>query len=94
MQVPSLILMSSKSEKAGRDMTLSEFKNIWWLEYIHRQWGRSLGAVFMVPLLGFMAAGCFGAPMLLRLGVLTALIGGQVTISFRLWNQFQFFVTT
>ncbi|KAM7308539.1 cytochrome c oxidase assembly protein COX15 homolog isoform X1 [Ixodes scapularis] len=27
-------------------MTLSEFKRIWYIEYLHRMWGRTIGAVF------------------------------------------------
>jgi heme a synthase len=30
-------------------MTLSEFQSIFWLEYIHRLWGRLLGLVLLIP---------------------------------------------
>ena len=30
-------------------MTLSEFKSIYWLEYIHRLWGRLIGLAFALP---------------------------------------------
>lgn len=34
-------------------MTLEEFKGIFWWEYIHRLWGRLIGLVFIVPFLFF-----------------------------------------
>ncbi|MEQ8666258.1 MAG: COX15/CtaA family protein [Rhodospirillales bacterium] len=34
-------------------MTLDEFKGIFWLEYIHRLWGRLIGLVFAVPFVWF-----------------------------------------
>ena len=33
------------------DMTLSEFKEIFWWEYVHRLWGRLIGVVFALPLI-------------------------------------------
>ena len=39
-------------ENAG--MTLSDFKNIFWWEYIHRLWGRLIGAVYGLPFLWFL----------------------------------------
>lgn len=30
-------------------MTIEEFKKIWWMEYIHRMMGRTVGAVFLIP---------------------------------------------
>lgn len=37
-------------------MTLEEFKSIYFWEWFHRMWGRSLGVMFALPLAGFMAA--------------------------------------
>jgi cytochrome c oxidase assembly protein subunit 15 len=34
-------------------MTLEEFKGIFWWEYIHRLWGRLIGLVFIIPFLFF-----------------------------------------
>lgn len=42
-------------ENAG--MTLAEFKTIFWWEYVHRLWGRLIGAVFLVPFLWFLLRG-------------------------------------
>ncbi len=38
-------------------MTVGDFKAIFWLEYIHRLWGRLIGVVFLVPFLWFLARG-------------------------------------
>ncbi len=38
-------------------MGLAGFKVLFWPEYIHRMWGRSMGVVLMVPLLIFWATG-------------------------------------
>ncbi len=34
-------------------MDLNGFKSIFWLEFIHRLWGRFIGVIFLVPLLFF-----------------------------------------
>jgi len=39
----------------NRGMTLAEFKTIFWFEYAHRLLGRLIGAVFLIPLLYFIA---------------------------------------
>lgn len=39
----------------NKEMTLAEFKWIWWMEYIHRMWGRCIGAVYFVPAVIFLA---------------------------------------
>jgi cytochrome c oxidase assembly protein subunit 15 len=33
----------------NKTMTVDEFKNIFWWEYIHRLWGRLIGIVFIIP---------------------------------------------
>jgi len=38
-------------------MTLEGFKSIFWLEFIHRVWGRLIGVVFFVPFLVFLIRG-------------------------------------
>ncbi len=35
--------------KVNLGMTLSEFQSIFWLEYIHRLWGRLLGVILLIP---------------------------------------------
>ena len=36
-------------------ITLNEFKFIWYMEYGHRMWGRSIGAFFYIPAIAFWA---------------------------------------
>jgi cytochrome c oxidase assembly protein subunit 15 len=42
-------------QKVNHGMTLTEFQGIYWLEYIHRLWGRLLGFAFLVPFMFFLA---------------------------------------
>ena len=41
----------------NRGFGLAGFKQIFWLEWIHRLWGRLIGAAFLVPLIWFWASG-------------------------------------
>lgn len=41
-------------ELVNRDMTLSSFKKIFFWEYFHRLWARSMGSIFLLPLLFFL----------------------------------------
>jgi cytochrome c oxidase assembly protein subunit 15 len=36
------------------DMDLAGFKSIFWLEFIHRVWGRTIGIIFFVPFMFFL----------------------------------------
>jgi cytochrome c oxidase assembly protein subunit 15 len=38
----------------NRGMSLAEFREIFWWEWIHRFWGRLIGLVFLLPLLWFL----------------------------------------
>jgi cytochrome c oxidase assembly protein subunit 15 len=58
-------------------MTVDDFKQIFWLEYIHRLWGRTIGVVFLVPFLWFLFKGAVDKPLAGRLGVLFVLGGLQ-----------------
>jgi len=44
-------------QKINHAMTLAEFKPIFWMEYVHRLWGRLIGVVFLVPFLVLAARG-------------------------------------
>jgi cytochrome c oxidase assembly protein subunit 15 len=60
------------------DMTLAEFKWIFFWEYLHRLWGRLIGVVFALPFLWFLLRGRIPrrlAPRLLGLFVLGGLQG-------------------
>ncbi len=41
-------------EKVNKDMNLTAFKHIYFWEFIHRLWARSMGFVFIFPLLYFL----------------------------------------
>jgi len=40
---------SPEFQKINLGITLSEFKSLFWLEYIHRLWGRLLGVILLIP---------------------------------------------
>ena len=40
---------SPEFQKLNYGMTLGEFQSIFWLEYIHRLWGRLIGIVLLIP---------------------------------------------
>ncbi|XP_076166028.1 heme A synthase COX15 isoform X2 [Ptiloglossa arizonensis] len=61
----------------NQNMTLKEFKHIWWMEYLHRMWGRLIGAVFIVPATYFWAKGMLRPGMKIRVAILGSLIGLQ-----------------
>lgn len=58
-------------------MTLEEFKRIWWMEYIHRMWGRLIGLTFILPATYFWTRGMFKPGMKVRVLALGGLIGLQ-----------------
>ncbi|KAF9888700.1 Cytochrome c oxidase assembly protein cox15 [Aspergillus nanangensis] len=59
------------------NMTLSEFKSIYYMEWIHRFWGRFVGLSFVLPAVFFVATKKVSKPMALRLGGIAGLIGFQ-----------------
>lgn len=58
-------------------MTLGEFKGIFWLEYVHRLWGRLIGVAVAVPLVWFALRGAIGRRLGLRMAGLFVLGGLQ-----------------
>ncbi|MGH8490938.1 MAG: COX15/CtaA family protein [Gammaproteobacteria bacterium] len=64
-------------QKLNRDMTLGEFKAIYWLEYLHRLWGRLIGIAFLVPCLYFALRRRIGRTLIPKLAMLFALGGLQ-----------------
>lgn len=65
-------------QKINAGMTLGEFKSIFWLEFVHRLWGRAIGVAFLVPLLYFLLRRRIGwslAPKLVAIFVLGGLQG-------------------
>jgi cytochrome c oxidase assembly protein subunit 15 len=65
-------------QKLNSTMTLEGFKEIFWLEFIHRLWGRAIGLVFLIPLVYFIGSGRISArlvPKLIGIFVLGGLQG-------------------
>ncbi|MBT5494437.1 MAG: heme A synthase [Alphaproteobacteria bacterium] len=62
-------------ENAG--MSLSEFKTIFWWEFIHRLWGRLIGVAFGVPLIWYWWRGYIPRRLQLHLIALFVLGGAQ-----------------
>ncbi len=53
-RVFDLYRQTSEYQLANTGMSLTEFKTIFWWEYIHRLWGRLIGVVFAVPFVIFL----------------------------------------
>ena len=66
-------------ERLHADMTLSEFKVIFFWEYIHRLWARFMGFVFLFPFLFFLWKGWLPKWLVRRLGVVILLAMGAAT---------------
>ena len=73
--------------KVNFDMDVHGFKNIFWLEYLHRLLGRLLGLVFLLPMLYFAARRFISAReipwylLMLALGGAQGLIGKVMVAS-------------
>lgn len=59
------------------NMTLSEFKSIYYMEWIHRLWGRFVGISFVLPAVYFVARKKVSTPMAWRIFGIAGLIGFQ-----------------
>ncbi|XP_033219296.1 cytochrome c oxidase assembly protein COX15 homolog isoform X2 [Belonocnema kinseyi] len=59
------------------DITLEEFKHIWWMEYAHRMWGRLIGFAFIIPAAYFWSKGMLQPVMKIRVLALGSLLGMQ-----------------
>ena len=58
-------------------MSLAGFKEIFWLEYLHRLFGRVIGVVFFVPFMWFLVSGRLVGPIRTKCAVMFALGGLQ-----------------
>lgn len=61
-------------------MSITQFKFIWYMEFIHRMWGRTIGAAFVFPAIYFFYRGYFSSVMKSRVFIYGGLIGFQVVI--------------
>ena len=69
-QIPQYALVNE-------DLSLGGFKGIFWLEWVHRLWGRLIGLVFIGPLVWLWAAGRIERRLRPRLALLFVLGGFQ-----------------
>ncbi len=68
---------SPEFRKLNSEMTLSEFKSIFWLEFLHRLWGRIIGVAFLIPFLVFLVKGWISHPLAYKLVAIFVLGGLQ-----------------
>jgi cytochrome c oxidase assembly protein subunit 15 len=64
-------------QKLNRGMDLAGFKAIFWLEYMHRLWGRAIGVVFVLPFLYFLARRRIARSLAPKLAIMFVLGGLQ-----------------
>jgi cytochrome c oxidase assembly protein subunit 15 len=69
--------LSPEFRQLRPDMTVDEFKPIFWFEYGHRMLGRSLGLIFGLPAVYFVARGHVKRPLAPALGLLFVMGGSQ-----------------
>ena len=59
------------------NMTMPEFKSIYYMEWTHRLWGRFVGLSFAIPAMYFVARRKVSGPMTLKIAGIAGLIGFQ-----------------
>ena len=64
-------------QKVNSDMDVEGFKGIFWLEYLHRLLGRTIGVVFLIPFLYFAWTGFIRRDEWLKYGAMFVLGGLQ-----------------
>ena len=64
---------SPQYDKIFADISLADFKFIYFWEWFHRQWARTMGLVFAVGFFVFWRKGYFDARLMRRLGVVVLL---------------------
>jgi len=73
----ALYRQSPEYQKINIGMDLAGFKNIYWYEYSHRVLGRTIGTVFLLPFLFFLARGWIQRPLIPKLITMFVLGGLQ-----------------
>lgn len=69
--------LSPEFKQLNSNMGLEDFKQIYWMEWGHRLWGRVVGVTFLVPTIYFIARRRVSAPVAASLVGITGLIGVQ-----------------
>jgi heme a synthase len=68
---------SPEFQKINSHMDVHDFKNIFWLEYLHRLLGRTIGVVFLIPFLVFAWRGYIRKPEAPKYALMFVLGGMQ-----------------
>lgn len=68
---------SPEFQQVNSEMTLSEFKSIFWWEYLHRLLGRLMGFAFFIPFIVFIARRKLNSGQVVKLSLLLVLGGLQ-----------------
>lgn len=71
---------SPEYQKINAGMNLEEYKEIFWLEFLHRLWGRMIGIAFALPFAFFLIRGWLNGLLIRRLSFLLVLGGLQGVI--------------
>ena len=79
-RVFALYQTSPEYQKINSGMSLAEFKQIFWWEYIHRFWGRLIGLAYAAPMAFFWIKGGIPKGLRARMILLLALGGSQGVI--------------
>lgn len=61
--------LTPQYKKINEGMSMADFKFIYFWEYFHRLWARTMGFVFLIPFVWFMRKGWIDKPLLRRLGI-------------------------
>ena len=69
--------LSPEFKMLNSRMNLEEFKQIYWMEWTHRLWGRVVGFTMLIPTAYFIARRRVSAPMAAKLVGICGLIGFQ-----------------
>jgi cytochrome c oxidase assembly protein subunit 15 len=79
-----LYQQSPEYQMLNYGMALADFKRIFWVEFVHRLWGRLIGVAFLLPFVWFLIKGAFrgdtGRALLVRLLAVFGLGGVQAVI--------------
>lgn len=69
----TLYKQTPQYQKINKGMSMTAFQFIYFWEYFHRLWARTMGIVFIVPFLIFWRKGWIDKPLMNRLGMIVLL---------------------
>lgn len=67
-------------QKINEGMSLGEFQFIYFWEYLHRLWARSMGLIFLVPFILFYRKGWINRQLMKRLGLVVMFAAMAATL--------------